>query len=266
MLLLLFLGSFTLLTAQTENYCIGKIHQLESKILNESRTLNVHLPINYNQDSTYPVIYVLDGSANEDFLHIAGLVQFFQLQFAMPDFIIVGIANVDRKRDFTFYPKDTSFLSEYPTTGHSDKFIEFIDMELQPFVESTYKTNETKYIIGQSLGGLLATEILLKKRELFSHYFIVSPSLWWDNEVLLKEAPSLLSERTKPVDFVYVAIGADEHIIMRKDAKKLGQVLNKSKGCVTHLEYNKLKDEDHATVLHNAIYQGFEILFPHNDK
>tara|TARA_R110000737_G_scaffold151521_1_gene180815 strand:+ start:26325 stop:27131 length:807 start_codon:yes stop_codon:yes gene_type:complete len=261
-LLLLFFTSSFVVFGQTLEYSIGKIHQLESGILNESRRVNVHLPLNFSQDSTYPVLYVLDGSAHEDFLHIVGLVQFFQLQFVMPDFIVVGIENVDRKRDFTFYPKDTSLLADIPAAGHSDKFIQFIETELQPFIESNYKTNETKYIIGQSLGGLLAGEILIKKPELFSHYFIVSPSFWWDDEVLLKVAPDLFSKQEIPREFVYIAVGVDEHIIMRRDAKKLAKLLKKSGSVTKQLEFNKLKNEDHATVLHNAIYQGLEILYP----
>lgn len=262
LLLFLFCLNLNLSAQQIQKFTIGEIHYLESNTLKETRRLNVHLPINYSQDSTYPVIYVLDGSAHEDFLHLVGLVQFFQLQFAMPEFIVVGIENVDRKRDFTHYPKDTSLLVEIPTAGHSDMFIQFIETELQPFIESTYKTNNIKYIIGQSLGGLLAGEILIKKPELFSHYFIVSPSFWWDNERLLKEAPELFSKQKMPREFVYVAVGADEHKIMRNDAKKLAKLLKNHEGVTKRLAFNKLKNEDHATVLHNAIYQGFEILYP----
>jgi predicted alpha/beta superfamily hydrolase len=60
----------------------------------------------------------------------------------------------------------------YPTTGHSDKFTLFLEKELQPFVQSKFKTNQSKTIIGQSLGGLLATEILFKKPGLFNKYLL----------------------------------------------------------------------------------------------
>ena len=75
--------------------------------------------------------------------------------------IVVGIANVDRRRDFTFPTTIEADKKSYPTTGHSDKFIAFIKYELQPNIEKKYKVNTDKTIIGQSLGGLLATEILL---------------------------------------------------------------------------------------------------------
>ena len=68
-----------------------------------------------------------------------------------------------------------------PNNGGSDKFITFIEKELQPYIERTYSTNDSKTIIGQSLDGLLATEILFKNPKLFNHYIIISPSLWWRN-------------------------------------------------------------------------------------
>lgn len=162
---------------EAKPFVIGEIRVLKSKILNEERMLNVYLPNGYDKAKSYPVIYLLDGSANEDFVHIVGLVQFYVMSFNMPEFIVVGIANVDRKRDFTFHTDLEDLKKEYPTTGHSAKFIDFLEKELQPFVSANYKTTGTKYIIGQSLGGLLATEILLKKPIVYALFHRESESL-----------------------------------------------------------------------------------------
>ena len=171
----------------------GETRLIYSSELQESRRLNIVLPAGYDTTKAYPVLYLLDGSANEDLLHIAGLVQFYNM-LGMPDLIVVGIANVDRKRDFTHHTNIKKLQTLYPTTGHSDAFIRFLESELQPYIRKNFKSNGTNYIIGQSLGGLVATEILFKKPQLFSHYLIVSPSLWWDNESLLKQAPYLYSK------------------------------------------------------------------------
>lgn len=264
-LLLLIFTNFDAQTSVSENLIIGKKVTLDSKILNEKRTLNIYLPQTYDTAKSYPVIYILDGSMNEDFLHLVGLHQFFNLQFKMPDFIIVGIANVDRKRDFTFHTDLKDLQKDYPTTGHSDKFIEFIEKELQPFINKNYKTDKTNYIIGQSLGGLLATEILLKKPELFTHYFIISPSLWWDNESLLDKANSLLSAQKDDERFVYVSVGKNEHKTMVKDADSLYQVFKNSGKKKLKLEYNLMKDDNHATVLHRSVYEGLLKLYPSSD-
>lgn len=236
---------------------IGEIRTLHSTVLNEERRLNIYLPGSFDKTKSYPVIYLLDGSYNEDFLHITGLTQFYNMTFGMPEAIIVGISNVDRKRDFTHHTDAADLKQEFPTTGHSAAFIQFVEQELKPFVEQHYKTNGTNYLIGQSLGGLLATEILLKKPELFSHYLIVSPSLWWDNESMINQADELIAQQQKHDRFVYIAVGAKEPAIMRKDAAKLAKVLSKYQKVI----FNKMKEEDHATILHNSIYSAFHHLF-----
>ncbi|MBK8497814.1 MAG: alpha/beta hydrolase [Flavobacteriales bacterium] len=177
-----------------EPFVFGEVRTSRSAVLHQDRTLNVYLPDGYSPDSatTYPVIYVLDGSANEDFPHIAGLAQYMNMYDLLPKSIVVGIANMDRKHDFTHPTRNDSDKVWVPNSGGSENFIKFIGDELQPFVEKTYKTNGTRTIIGQSLGGLLATEILLMRQELFDHYILVSPSLWWDNGMLADSAAAIL--------------------------------------------------------------------------
>ena len=57
---------------------IGEIDEIQSAILLEKRTLNIYLPDGYNVNDTikYPVVYLLDGGTDEDFIHITGLYQF----------------------------------------------------------------------------------------------------------------------------------------------------------------------------------------------
>ena len=119
-------------------FVLGAIEEIQSAQLGETRILNIYLPGGYNQADTtrYPVIYLLDGSADEDFIHIVGLVQFNNFPWInrIPGSIVVGIATVDRKRDFTFPTTIEADRKSYPTTGHSDKFIAFIEKELQPLI------------------------------------------------------------------------------------------------------------------------------------
>lgn len=257
--------SLLLQAQETKPLRIGDIRTLHSAVLGEDRTLNIYLPVTYDTTKSYPVIYVLDGSMNEDFLHITGLVQFFNMMFSMPDCIIVGIANVDRKRDFTFHTELKDLKKKYPTTGHSEAFIRFIETELQPFINKQYKTNNTRYLIGQSLGGLLATEILLKKSYLFSHYLIVSPSLWWDDESMLTAAPELLSKQDLSGKFVYVSVGKQEDKIMQKEASQLYELLKKVNQPGLQTAYKLMTDDNHATILHRSLYEGLLILFPYKD-
>ncbi|MCK7591458.1 alpha/beta hydrolase-fold protein [Subsaxibacter sp. CAU 1640] len=242
---------------------IGEVVTLKSKILSEERVLNIYLPQGYKAQDTlkYPVLYVLDGTMNEDFLHIVGLTQFFNLQYTMPETIVVGIANVDRKRDFTFQTTDKELKAKYPTTGASTKFIMFLESEVQPYIQKNYQVNDTKMLIGQSLGGLLATEVLLKRTELFTHYFIVSPSLWWDNESMLKDAKAYFSAQKDIPLYVYVSVGTEGEV-MESEATKLSEMLKRSGKKKLKTDFKFLKDENHASILHQSLTEGFKLLWP----
>lgn len=246
-------------TQEVSDLVIGKQIELKSTILNENRILNIYLPEGYSQDSSihYPVIYLLDGSMHEDFIHISGIVQFQSYPWinTTPASIVVGISNIDRKRDFTFPTTIEKDKIDFPTTGGSEKFIEFLEKEVQPLIEQTFHTTNQKTIVGQSLGGLLATEILLTKPTLFTHYLIVSPSLWWDNESLLKITPQLPSTIS-----VHVAVGK-EGKVMEKDAKKLFQLMKQHHPNKESVTFEYFKHFDHADILHQAVYNGFLKLF-----
>lgn len=118
---------------------IGDQLVFHSSVLDQDRTLNVYLPVTYHPDSAhlYPVIYLLDGSMHEDFIHIAGIVQFGSYPWIdlMPECIVVGISNIDRKHDFTYPTTVKQDKEDFPTTGGSAPFIECLSKEIQPLIE-----------------------------------------------------------------------------------------------------------------------------------
>ena len=252
-----------LLTGQIQSsapFSIGETIEVKSKILDEDRVINVYLPNGYqeNDSMSYPVIYLLDGSKDEDFIHICGLVQFCSFSWIniIEESIVVGIANVDRKRDFT-YPSTVEIdQKEFPMAGHSAKFIKFIGEELQAIISDRYRITDTNTLIGQSLGGLLATEILFNHSELFDNYIIISPSLWWDNEKLLQQkfGKSLKGKS------VYVGVGK-EGPTMERVAQSLFLKLNLEKKEEATILYQYFEQQSHGDVLHLAAYDAFEKIF-----
>jgi predicted alpha/beta superfamily hydrolase len=260
--------------AQTSSkpFVLGLIDELPSAILHEKRTLNIYLPEGYNQQDTtkYPVVYLLDGSADEDFIHVAGLFQFNNFSWIdrVPKSIVVGIANVDRKRDFTFSTSIDAEKKRYPTAGGSEKFMAFIEKELQPYIENRYNGNGSNTFIGQSLGGLFATEVLLKKPHLFNRYIIISPSLWWNDGSLLHESSAMLQDDFLIPTSVFIAVGKEglapsyKPHVMEVDANLLAEKLKagKSKQVRVYLDY--LPQENHATISHHAVFNALRWLHP----
>lgn len=259
-------------TGSTTPFVLGVIDKIQSKVLGEERIVNIYFPQGYNKNDTtkYPVTYLLDGSADEDFIHVVGLYQFNSFEWInrVPKSIVVGIATVDRRRDFTYPTTIEKDKKKYPTTGHSDKFITFIEKELQPFIENKYKGNTSRTLIGESLGGLLATEILLKKPTLFNKYIIVSPSLWWDNGSLLNQPSAILLENFRQKTEVYIGVGkegltpAEIPRVMEVDANLLAEKIKSSKSKSVQVYFDYLPEEDHATIMHQAVSNALRMLYP----
>lgn len=253
-------------TTKKSPFILGEVHVIESTILSENRVLNIYLPVGYNNKTKdkYPVIYLLDGAKDEDFIHTVGLVQYntFSWVNRMPESIVVGIANIDRKRDFTFPTTIKKDKKRFSTSGQSKAFTDFIEKELKPYIEQTFKTSGQNTLIGQSLGGLLATEILVKQPQMFNNYIIISPSLWWDNRSLLRQIPTVSSKGNEDIK-VYIGVGKEGHstkgVLMEDDAKVLYQTL-KPLGYKNTI-YDYLSKENHATVGHQSLINAFIWLY-----
>lgn len=272
--LLITLSISSICVAQTETtvLSIGKSDLFHSSILNEDRIVNIYLPEDYKLSDTtaYPVIYVLDGGMDEDFMHIAGIVRFYTQPWIarFPHSIVVGIGGNVRRRDFTFAVSNTDFIekegfrkSSFPQYGGSEKYIRFLEKELQPYIEKNYSRCKTKTLIGESLAGLLSTEILLKRPELFTHYIIISPSLWWGEQSLLKNAEQLLNTNLRQKVRVYIGVpNKDEDKKMFAENEMLYQILSKNRNI--HASFDYMPDELHSTVIHQAVYNAFKKLYP----
>ena len=263
-------------SSESKPFVLGVIEEIQSTQLNEKRILNIYLPQGYDKDDTtkYPVIYLLDGSADEDFIHVAGLVQFNNFSWVnrVPKSIVVGIANIDRRRDFTYPTTIEEDKTKFPSAGHSAKFIDFIGKEVQPFIEEKYRTDSSKTIIGQSLGGLLATEILFTKPALFNKYIIISPSIWWDNGSLLQQQPAILTDNFTQHTDVYIGVGKEglapgniPHV-MEVDANQLAEKIKHTKSKTVTLYFDYLPQENHATITHQAVFNAFRLLYPDDEK
>lgn len=198
--------SFAILFSPIISFCqkaeailqIGQKISVHSEILNETRDVWVYLPPNYSnkyfQSQTFPVLYVLDGDMH--FHSLSGLIQILgsgvNQTFAIPEMIIVAIPNTNRVRDLIpthsttgADGKDYDFFQE---TGGTDKFMKFITNELSPRIESTFRTFPYRILIGHSFGGIAVIHALFTIPTFFNAYVAIDPSLWWDNQILVKQA------------------------------------------------------------------------------
>ncbi|MFZ1688268.1 MAG: alpha/beta hydrolase-fold protein [Flavobacteriales bacterium] len=249
-------------TSSTKPFVFGEVCELKSTALDQDRVLNVWLPDGYKDTTaTYPVIYVLDGSANEDYPHIAGLAQYMNMYDLLPKSIVVGVSNVgpSRYHDFTYPTTNDSDRVWVPTNGGSAAFIKFLQEEVQPYVVKHYRTNGVRTVIGQSLGGLVCTEILFNKPDMFDNYILVSPSLWWDDGSLADKADAWMKTHATQPKRVFLAMAHDDDM-MQDEVDKVRAALKAHAKPPFQWIYAPFPQESHATILHRAVYRAFEWL------
>lgn len=170
---------------------------ISSKLTGHPYRLSVFLPANYAESGRhYPVLYVLDGLWNFSFLH--GLDDTLFYAKRVPEIIIVAIdyptdsyAEVMKSREHDFTP---TAWSKRPGSGGAATYLAFLEKELIPFIDATYRTDAAdRALLGHSYGGLFGIYAWMERPGLFQRILAASPSIYWDDERLIKEA----SERIK---------------------------------------------------------------------
>lgn len=248
--------------AQPVPITIGETHTLASKPLAQERVVNVYLPAGYaTSGKTYPVLYLIDGGLDQDFLHITGTTALGALWARSQELIVVGVATKDRRRELTGPTQDAVLLKEFPTAGGSAAFRAFIRDEVMPMVSQTYRTSGETGVIGESLAGLFIVETFLTEPDLFDHYAAISPSLWWDDERLSKSAGTLLKTPMLKPHRLYLTI-ANEGREMQTGVDRLVSALTANQREGRAWCYAPHPDLTHATIYHGVSPEALQFLFP----
>ena len=113
LLLILILTAKLSINAQDISIKIGFRDSLFSKILYEIRTILIHLPDEYNEKQSYPVLYRLDGNPELLMETISTTNRLIYGDELIPEMIIVAIENVNRPRDM--WPTNTMYYPETET-------------------------------------------------------------------------------------------------------------------------------------------------------
>ena len=240
---------------------IGETFAIASKVLNETRRLNIYLPPAYSEPTSVrlPVLYMADGGVAEDFLHIAGLVQVSVGNGTMRPFILVGIENTERRRDMTGPTENPEDRKIAPRVGGSAAFRRFIKDELKPAIHARYRTTAESAIVGESLAGLFVMETFFLDPEMFDTYIAFDPSLWWNNHQLVDSASQRLNVRPSLDKTVYVAFGSDSGLDTL--TAQLAGVLRSHPSSTLRWHIVPMPEEKHATIYHPAALRAFRTLF-----
>lgn len=263
--LFLVFGSNQLKSQDINQIVIGTKHLIHSNILNEDREYWISLPDSYNNDEAaykkYPILIVLDG--NIHFKSISGIVNYMSSDayrsWKIPEMIVVGIQNVDRRRDYT---PDKIVTVRENNSGGGENFLSFLNNELIPKLEAKYRTIPYRVLFGHSLGGLLTTHAYMKEQSHFNAFIAVDPSFGtWDEETMDKKIDAVTNRSFERFIYIATANWGKRNIRNRDRHIRLYEALNsKCEGDFpAKLEY--FENENHASVPPIAFYHSISSIF-----
>ena len=221
-LLLIITGTFySFGTAQVPHTLTGQFHthkNFHSRFLPSARDVIVYLPPGYdtNKSKRYPVLYLHDGQNLFD-----GATSFIKGAEWQVDetaqeligagkikpLIIVGIYNTGKDRVEEYTP---AVDERYKMGGKVELYGRLIVEELKPFIDSGYRTLKSARntgIGGSSLGGLASLYLALRYPKVFSRVAVVSPSVWWNKRMILREVEAL---KKRPHLRIWLDMGTKE--------------------------------------------------------
>lgn len=270
-ILFLLLLSFVV-TAQEYSMPNTEIKYLTSKINQVSYKLYISLPESY-KDSTekkYPTLYLLD--ADYSFAIAKNITDHLSQRNHLKEMIIVGIAyagpnnyRINRTRDYTLVnSKENVWFADIQEeySGGGAQFLNFIENELIPFVQKSYRTTGFRVITGHSYGGLFSSWTLLTKPNLFTGYIIVSPSLWYHDKMMFQIKDDL--KQTGAKTKVYFTVGDREvnnQWNMPDDLKRFVENLKNREIKELDIKLEIGENETHNSIFPSALSNGLRFVF-----
>jgi predicted alpha/beta superfamily hydrolase len=210
---------------------LRKHENFRSRFLRNQRDLIVYTPPRYDEqpERRFPVLYLHDGQnlfdgatsyiPGQDW-HVGETATYAINLGQVQPLIIVGMYNTKaRIREYT--PTQVPKLGG----GRADRYEKFLLQEVKPFIEREYRTLSDPWntgIGGSSLGGLVSLYLGLKGTRVFGKIAALSPSVWWNQRVIVRFAEAAPPE---PRPRIWLDIGTREGPRIVDDVEKFRDVL-----------------------------------------
>lgn len=180
------------------------------------------MPHRYDLDTgaRCPVLYKFDGDNQLD--RYDQSIDILNSIDAIPDLIVVAVPNGRGLRNRDLTPASLHQVGNEDgqrgtgDMGRGDRFLDFLEQELVPYVEKNYRTSEVRILAGHSRGSLLVLQSLLSKPDLFQARFMFSAPLMRDEQRLILDTRKFSRENAGLKSFLYCNWGEAENEGMNK--------------------------------------------------
>lgn len=254
----------------TEQYPVkykGSVDEryLISSEVNSTFKLNIYLPISYNEsEDIYPIMILTDACLG------SGIAQTtFDLltwKKTIPEVIVIGIdypyTDMTQLQRYRFRDMMPTHVEGYEPSGEADKFINFIEKELFPYIQNNYRVDTTdRAFYGHSAGGNLGSHILLEKPYLFNRYVIGSPAYYWDDNEIIKRIQGMDKVGGKSEIVIYSYMGGNEGDGMLNNWNTFNNLLKEKISSQIHFRDQIYKDEGHYSVYLSAFSTAIKFIY-----
>jgi len=252
--------------AAADTVACGERFTIHSKILGEDRTVFLSVPVSYARGTQrYSVLYLTD--AQFEFDQSRSSAAFLARNGLIPEVIVVGVANNDRTSDF--YATKADFKANgrtipFPNSGHADQFLEFLEKELIPWVESAYRTAPLRILAGHSAGGYFALHTMRAKPGLFQAIIAASPWLAWDDASELNQLVPFLESAELKTRALFVSYANEEHQVgpeMKANVETVISTLRARKDASLRWASATYPQEDHESTSVKCYYDALRMVF-----
>ena len=260
------------MTAKMPDHYLGSLDEryLISVETNSTYKLNIYLPISYNvSKDIYPIMILTDAST------CSGIAQttFDLLTWGktIPEVIVIGIdypyTDMTQLQRYRFRDMLPTHVEGYEPSGDADKFINFIEKELFPYIQNNYRVDTTDIAFyGHSAAGLLGSHILLEKPNLFNRYVIGSPGYYWDDNEMIKRIQGMDKVGGKSKIVIYSYIGGNEYDGSLNNWNTFNNLLKEKISSQIHFKDQIYKDEGHYSVYPAAFSTAIKFIYSDDVK
>lgn len=231
---------------------IGYSFSFNSKVLSETRSIFIYLPEKYDRNNNpYPVLYLFDAETN--FKPVCGVVNILTRWKVIPELIVVGLPNTDRMRDVT-----PTHDRKFHIGGGGDNFLSFLREELIPYIDNNYNTQPFRILEGHSISGMFTMYAFTADTALFDAFIAVSPSMYWDEQIMLQKLEDFLIANPGLKKQLYITLANEPEFMLVRETV---DIIRKNAPLNLTWQFKQDASERHEIAPLRSTYDGLRYFF-----